>query len=143
MSCKPFMRLASSILFKRAVDEFKRMSNHKSGVFQLCAKPLIADSELLDEYQNEHYMESDTTIESVILQAAEEKDLFDKTHWDVYQRVRAGIKKYDFLNLFEEPEHNDAETKKRYDTVINQLLLFRKKNYDDLEGAEIVFKNKK
>ncbi len=143
MSCKPFIKLASSILFKRVVDEYDKISNHKSGVFKMCLKELTKDVETLRKYQNEHLLECDETVESAILQAAEEKKLFDQRYWDVYTRVRNSMKTYDFINLFEEPNHRDSETRKRYDTVINQILLFRKRNYNDLEGAQIVFKSGK
>lgn len=141
MTSKPFTRLASAILFKRIVEEFDALVKHKNGVFRMVTKGLIKDIDILDSYQKK-YVVSHTKkeVESAILQAAEENKLFDMQYWDVYQRVRAGLKKYDFVFLFQEPSYYDTELRKRYETIVNQVLLFRKKNYDDLEGAQIIFK---
>jgi len=141
MSCKPFIRLASSILFKRAIDDYNKLSISSKGVFKLCAKELVKDIKELSQYVDKNSIHVTVELQNIILQAAEEKDLYDKKLWDVYQRVRTNLNKYDFLNLFDEPKYYDTETKKRYDTLINQVLLFRKKKYDDLDGAEIIFKN--
>lgn len=143
MECKPFMRLASAILFSRAVEDYKKLSTHKNGLFKMCVSTLDNDVKILKKYQDENYLDcGEEATESAILQAAEANKLFDLQYWDVYQRVRAGLKKYDFINLLQEPHYYDTEHQKRYETIINQMLLFRKKFYNDLEDAEIVFNTK-
>lgn len=143
MSSKPFIRLASAILFKRVVDDYEAMARYKGGVFKMLARQLVKDVELLNSYQKKYLVSCKKEVESAILQVAEEHKLFDMKYWDVYERVRKDLKKYDFISLFKEPDHWDKEQTERYQTIVNQLLLFRKKNYNDLEGAQIVFKNGK
>lgn len=144
MDCKPFMRLASAIMFSRVVEDYQKLSNHKNGLFKMCVSTLDNDVAVLKKYQDENYLDcGEIATESAILQVAESKNLFDMQYWDVYQRVRAGLKKFDFINLLQEPSYYDTEHQKRYQTIINQMLLFRKKFYNDLEGAEIVFNTPK
>lgn len=143
MSSKPFIRLASAILFKRAVDDYEAISRYKNGVFKMVARKLVEDVEVLNSYQKKYLVASRKEVESAILQVAEEHKLFDMKYWDVYERVRKDLKKYDFINLFKEPDHWDAEQIGRYQTIVNQVLLFRKKNYKDLSEAQIVFKDGK
>jgi hypothetical protein len=143
MDSKPFMRLASSILFNRTVGEFEDLSKHKGGVFELCLKSFVDDVKKLEDFANENFVDcGDEPVESMILQVAQDNNLFDMQLWDVYKRVQNNIKKYDFVNLLEQPKHTDTETMNRYNALINQVLLFRKKKYDDLEGATIIFKTK-
>lgn len=140
MSSKPFMRLASSILFRRVVQDYDKLSSHKNGLFKMCVRTMSDDVKKLHDYSQANFTYcGDTKAESIILQAAEENKLFDLQLWDIYQKVREALKKYDFINLLQEPSYYDTEHQKRYNTIINQMLLFRKKYYNDLEGAEIVF----
>ncbi len=140
MESKPFARLASAILFQRLTKEYEKLSRHKNGVFRLCVEPLQKDVEKLEKYWQANLTDcGDSKTESLILDTAEEHKLFDLQLWDVYQKVRTDLKKYDFVNLLQEPNYYDTEHKKRYDCLVNQILLFRKKFYNDLEGAEIVF----
>lgn len=143
MDSKPFMRLASSILYNQAVEEFYNLSKTKGGIFSLCLKPFLNDIKQLKDFVDDNLINCGTQgAESMILQVAQDNNLFDLQLWDVYKRVQDNIKKYDFVNLLQEPKHYDATTKARYDALINQVLLFRKKKYDDIEGATIIFKDK-
>jgi len=141
MESKPFMRLASAILYKRATKEFDSLTNHKNGIYKLCIEHLLVDVETLEDYIDRNLVYTgDSAVETIILETAEENKLFDLKNHDIYNRVREGIKKYDFVSLLKEPSYYDTEHQKRYNSLINQILLFRKKYYNDLEGAEIVFK---
>lgn len=144
MDSKPFMRLASSILYNRAVKEYEKLSAHKNGVFKMCVQTLVKDIETLSDYISKNFKYcGDAKMESIILEAADEHNLYDKEIWDVYDRVRKNMKKFDFVSILAEPDYYDTENQKRYQTVINQLLLFRKKYYNDLDGIEITITPKK
>ena len=82
-----------------------------------------------------------TITRQYIIDIADEKNLYDKSLWDKYLSVKENLKKYDFISFFNFPSHYvNAERKKEYLSLVNQILLFRKKYYDDLPtGARIIF----
>ena len=141
--CKPFMRLASSIKFKEAVNQFEKLKNYKSNVFQNLLKSVIADKDALDKYILSNFDSnkmSDST-ENIITDVADEYNLYDKSIWDAYERLKDATKKYNFITLFNVPSfYANAETVKEYETAIYQMLLFRKKYYDDLpRGFKVIY----
>lgn len=142
MSAKPFARLASALLFAPVVEDFEEITNYREGIFQNCLSPYFNDLQLLKKYIENNYKEvGEDEIKDYILEAAEENNLFDKQYWDIYLRLKEAIKKYDFITCLQEPSTWDNSTRVKYKRIIGQLLLFRKKYYNDLpEGVEIEIK---
>lgn len=139
--CKPFMRLASSILFERVLDEYEEINNYASGIFANCIKEFDQDVKKLEEYNKQIPHSPDDTLADIILAVAEEKDLFDKRLWAEYLHLKNGIKKYDWISCFTEPDKWNNDEVKRYNKIITQVLLFRKKYYNEFpDNAEIIFK---
>jgi hypothetical protein len=143
--CKPFMRLASAIKFERILRDYNDVEKYyKNPVFKKMMKKFNKDIEKLREYvsKNQEYR-MDDTLGNKILDAADQHDLFDKELWGEFTRVRDHLRKFDFISLMQVPQSSNHELTKRYETLVNQLLLFRKKYHDDLEGAKIVFEETK
>ena len=143
--CKPFMRLASAIKFEEALCEFDVVKNYKSVVFQEIFKTFNADAEKLRKYVNNNIHHGlSSNLENMIIDVADQHKLYDMELWTEYNRLKENIKKYDFINLITVPNSTNHELTKRYEKLINQILLFRKKYYNDLpEGAKIVFEDPK
>lgn len=142
--CKPFMRLASALVFDKALEDFYKISRYKNGIFQNCLAGLLNDSVKLKEYVDKNMkFTGDDEVREYVLAVADEHKLYDFELWDVYTRLKEGTKKYDFIVCLAEPRIWDEEEQKRYNKTISQLLLFRKLYYNDLpEDAEIVFNKK-
>lgn len=144
MDCKPFMRIASAIKFSKAIKELKSITGYRDGILNTVLKPLLADKIALEEYIHENLSSCDIETEQAILDVADKYKLYDQSLWDVYLRIVENNQKYDFIHLLAEPNIYDKEAQKKYKKLITQLLLFRKKYYDDLpEGISIVFENDK
>lgn len=145
MECKPFMRLASAIKFEKALKDLEEIRGYNNGIFINFLKHLHDDEEKLRDYvigslRHTDIEDIEGEIKGYILDIAKDNNLFDLSLWDVYTRVVDATKKYDFINLLKEPPSYDTANKVRYNRLINQILLFRKKFYNDLpDGAKIVF----
>lgn len=141
IDCKPFMRLASAILFKGVLNDLNEVKSNRGGLFSKFIRHLDADERILRDYVNKHYTGSvDDKAQEYIKNVAETNKLYDMEFWEHYLRVKENIKKYDFINLLNSPPSWDKEKEKRYNTLITQILYFRHKFYNDLpEGTKIVF----
>lgn len=139
--CKPFMRLASAIKFQELITEYDHMSQYKNDVFKSIFKTFRKNVEALRTYCKDNLVHTiSSSLKNTIIDAADAHDLYDKTLWVEYLNVKEGLRKYDFINILQMPSTTNNELTKRYETVVNQILLFRKKFYNDLpEGAKIVF----
>lgn len=139
--CKPFMRLASSLKFGDALTEFDKINAYKTGIFQRCLASLLEDSKVLRDYVAKNHMYTgDQKVREEILAVADKYDLYDKTLWDVYMRLKKSMKKFDFITCLQEPRGWSNEEVEKYNRVINQMLLFRKKYYNDVDSIEITVK---
>lgn len=141
--CKPFMRIASAIKFDELLTQYKEVKEYKNIVFSNVIKTFNKDAEILDEYVSNNFnypYSMDKEFKNVIIDVADQYDLYDKELWDVYTRFKEGIQRYDFIHLIKVPYASNYELTRRYEKLVNQILLFRKKYYNDLpEGAKIVF----
>lgn len=142
--CKPFMRLATSILFRNLLTDFDKISHRRNELFKKFLSSYVEASTRLRQYHNENYTNRiSTSLENIILDVAYEKDLFDKILWSEYMYVKEGIEKYDWITCLEEPSIYSEEETKKYNKIISQILLFRKKYYNEFpENAVIVFEEK-
>ena len=140
IECKPFLRLASAIVFEKALMDLNKIKSYKSQVFKKFVSHIDKDANELQDYVNRNMSYISDEVKTTILEVADEYKLYDLSMWDVYLRVKEAAKKYDFINLLQEPSYYNQELNAKYEKLINQILLFRKKYYDDLpEGAKIVF----
>lgn len=141
--CKPFMRIASCIKFSEILEDYAQLKNHKNIVFKEIFKTFNSDADKLKRYVDKHIMmhySLSDQIKNIIIDVADEHKLYDLELWAEYLRLKENVQKYDFINLLEVPSTTNHELTKRYERLVNQMLLFRKKFYNDLpEGARIVF----
>lgn len=143
-NCKPFMRLASAIKFDELLEQYRQVKNYQEPIFKRILKHVNKDAKKLEEYvtANLGYF-PDKEVRNKIIDAADLNDLYDKELWGEYKRLREEVERFDFIALITPPNAYNHELKDRYNRLINQYLLFRKKYYKDLENAEIVFKKTK
>lgn len=143
--CKPFMRLASAIKFHEILDDYKEVTNYKNVVFKNILKVFNTDAEALRKYVDKNMREYLTEeMKNMVIDVADEHNLYDRQLWDKYLKVKEGVQKYDFINLLQVPSSSNHELTQRYERLVNQILLFRKKYYNDLpDGAMIVFEDPK
>lgn len=143
--CKPFMRLASAIKFQRVLQDYNNITNYKNIVFRKILSVFNNDAILLSQYVSNnmtHNLRND--LEDIIIDIADQHNLYDQSLWAEFKRLEEGVRKYDFINLMNVPSSTNHTLTKRYETLVNQLLLFRKKFYNDLpEGTKIVFEEVK
>lgn len=142
MDSKPFKRLASAILFESVIDDFENLRRNREELFLTCLSTLEKDYLTLKEYTEANFKDTgDDEVKGYILQAAKDNDLFDKQLWDVYLRLKEAVIKYDFVTCLKTPGTYDVEAQKKYKRIIAQMLLFRKRYYNDLpENVEIEVK---
>lgn len=144
LDSKPFKRLASSILFNKVIEEYTELKQGKEGIFTRCMQLVEKDYKVLADYVFKNLKnigDIDDTVSDYIIAVAEEKELYDKELWPEYLRIKEAVKRFDFITCLKEPNSWDNEEIRKYNRHINQMLLFRKKFYDDLgEGAEIVIR---
>jgi hypothetical protein len=137
------MRLASAIKFDELLEQYRQVKNYQEPIFKKILKHVNKDAKKLEEYvsANLGYF-PDKETRNKIIDAADLNDLYDKELWGEYTRLRKEVERFDFIALITPPSAYNHELKDRYNRLINQYLLFRKKYYKDLENAEIVFKGK-
>lgn len=139
LSCKPFMRMASAIVFREVINDYDKIMKVKSGIFKNCLTSTVKDRDTLAEYVK-NYLQPyhiSAKAEAFIVNAAEANKLYDKTLWDVYLRVKESIKKYEFISVLSEPYSWDAVQQKKYVKFIKEQLIFRKKFYKDVDESLI------
>lgn len=143
--CKPFMRLASAIKFDELLESYDNISEYGNVVFKQILSTLNSDAEVLRKYVEDNLKDGiPEDLKNIIIDAADANRLYDEEKWDIYKRLQKELEKYDFIDLIDVPKSTNNELTKRYQRLINQILLFRKKFYDDLpEGAKIVFEEVK
>jgi hypothetical protein len=139
--CKPFMRLASAVKFQEVLDHYKNIKNYKNPVFQHSLRSLNADAGKLNKYVEANLAHNlSDALENIIIDVADQHNLYDLELWPEYMRLKENVHKYDFISFMSVPSYSNQELIDRYDKLVNQILLFRKKYYNDLpKGAKIVF----
>jgi hypothetical protein len=143
--CKPFMRLASAIKFESLIAEYDHMTQYKNDVFKKIFATFKNNVDALRTYCNANITHGmGLSLKNTIIDAADAHDLYDKSLWAEYLYVKEALRRYDFINLLAVPYVTNHELTARYEKLVNQILLFRKKFYNDLpEGAKIVFEEVK
>lgn len=139
------MRLASAIKFDELLESYDNISEYGNVVFKQILSTLNSDAEVLRKYVEDNLKDGiPEDLKNIIIDAADANRLYDEEKWDIYKRLQKELEKYDFIDLIDVPKSTNNELTKRYQRLINQILLFRKKFYDDLpEGAKIVFEEVK
>lgn len=139
MDSKPFKRLASAILFESVIDDFESLRRNREELFLTCLSTVEKDYLTLKKYVEENFKDTgDDEVKSYILQVAEDNNLFDKQLWNVYLNLKEAVKKYDFVTCLKTPGSYDVEAQKKYKRIIAQMLLFRKKYYNDLPENVVI-----
>ncbi len=138
---KTFKRMASALLFQEVVEEFDRLSRRKPEIIKYCLKKVADHRTALREYIDSNIQDtSNDNADAAILEIARKNDLFDKSLWDIYTEFKKEVDKFHFITYLEVPKVWTPTTTERFNKMINEYLLFRKRHFNDIEGVEIVLK---
>lgn len=138
-NCKPFMRLASAIKFDELLEQYRQITNFRDPIFKKMMKGLNEDARKLQDYVTRNLKSVGAEVKNTIIDAADLNDLYDKELWGEFTKLKKEVEKFDFLALITPPSSYNQELQERYNRLVNQMLLFRKKYYDELKNAKIVF----
>lgn len=140
---KAFKRMMTSIRYNDLVEEFNKLFDRKEiEVIQDLVKPLYKDIQTLKDYVNKNNKRVNSEILDELLAVAEEHNLYDFEFFDVYNRVKQEMKKYEFINLIQKPNHWNEEAKAKVKTLIGQVLYHQKMYHNLHESIEIELKPK-
>lgn len=138
---KSFKRIMTSIKYDSIVNEFNNLFNRNDiEIIKELVTPLYNDVQILKDYVNKNNKRVNSQILDELLAVAEEHNLYDFEFSDVYNRVKEGIKKYEFINLIQQPNYWNEEGKKKVKTLIGQLLYHQKMYHNLHENIEIELK---
>ena len=93
---KPFKRLVTAylihLLIKKNDDVFERRER-----FKHISNDLYTKLNMLEEYKNKHYCNANENIYNVMLEIANDNNLFDGEMYPIYKEVKAIVEKLTFL----------------------------------------------
>lgn len=136
---KAFRRIATSLLAKAVVEKYDKILHRNNEIVNQCVKHLKEDREALQVYINANYTGVNNSALEAIKETAKDLNLFDEEIMPILHRLEKGIETFQFLQYIEEPRGWDEEKKKEITKLINQMLLFRKKYYNELENYELTY----
>jgi len=138
---KSFKRIATSILIYKVLSRYRAVSRGNE-IIENCLKSLAEDIESLKKYKSENYTEVENDVSIAISDLAKDLNLYDEEIMPILRRVEKALETFAFIEHLAVPRAWDEEKKKEITRLINQMLLFRKKYYNELENCEIIYKEK-
>lgn len=138
---KSFKRIMTSVKYGDLIKEFDTLFDRDDiEIIKDLVSPLYKDVQILQNYKDKNGKRINNDILDELLAAAEEHNLYDYEFSDIYNRVKEGIKKYEFINLIEKPNSWNEKSKKKVKTLIGQLLYHQKMYHNLHENIEIELK---
>ena len=138
---KSFKRIVTSIKYDDLIDEFENLFKRDGiEIIKQLISPLYEDVNTLRSYVTKNKKRVNNDILDELLAVAEEHNLYDFELQDVYNRIKEGIKKYEFINLLEQPSSWDDEGKAKVKKLIGQLLYHQKMYHGLHQDIEIELK---
>lgn len=136
---KPFKRIVTAILGERVINDYSNLTRDKNEIIQKCLVPLDENIRKIRNYNyaNSKFIRSD--VATAMLEVAKSKNLWDEEMMPTIKNVENTLKTFDFIKYIAKPNIWDAETVKEVNTVIHQMLLFKKKYKNQLENFELVY----
>ncbi len=139
--CKPFRRIATSILIDKVLKTYRAVSRDNE-IIQNCLKSVAQDIKDLTTYKYDNYTEVQNDVSIAISDLAKDLNLYDEEIMPILRRVEKALETFAFIEHLAVPRAWEEEKKKEITRLINQMLLFRKKYYNELENCEIIYKEK-
>ena len=93
---KPFKRIITAYLIKGLMYKYSD-TFQKSERLKPLSEDLANKIDLLEEYKNNHYINSSDKMYSAMLAVAEENNLFDGEIYPIYREVKAFLDRYTFV----------------------------------------------
>jgi len=123
---KAFKRLVTAIKYDKLLDEYKELSNHSNELIRKCIPKLGKEVEILNQYVEDNYIDGNSEIEKIILDMAQENNLWDYEFMDSYNIVKNAISEFGFLKYIERPSYYDDVAKKEINSLITKMLYHQK-----------------
>lgn len=139
MSTKPFKRLATAILIEKTLLLHDTILRGNNEIIKNCLEPLFSDIETISKYKRNNLLKIEEEASKIILEAATSLNAWDEEILPVVRKVEKAIGVFDFIKYMDTPKSWNDIHKKGVKTLINQMLLFRKKYYKDLENYELIY----
>lgn len=138
-----FGRMCSAMIYKKELEVFNSTVKHHNTLEYI--KELFPSyndaAKKLGVYIDKNNVYVDEEVAKEMMDVAEEYKLWDNQLKDKYLLIKEFNKKYGFLTLLGYYKY-DSTQGQSYKRIINQLLLFRKKYYNDFEQYELMVPKK-
>lgn len=135
---KPFRRLATALLAQETLEEYTNILGRKNEIVSSCLSHMTDDVKFLREYISSNSKSGNIGINTIILETARELNLWDGEVIVIINKLKVNMQTFDFIQYLEVPNWNELR-KKEVKHLINQMLLFRKKYYEELKDYSLVY----
>ncbi len=139
---KPFKRIITAYLVKELMDKYSD-TFQKSERLKPLSEDLANKIKFLEEYKNNHYLNSGDKIYSAMLTVAEENNLFDGEVYPVYREIKAFLDRYTFVDtILDKCGYYHKENDPMMDVLRDMLKYHRRridwKNYNIKLNDDVV-----
>jgi len=137
---KPFRRIATALLAEKVVGKYNAIYRSSSEIIKTCLKNVEEDLTKVRAYINEHAESFTQEAGKAIADLAKEMNLYDEEMLPLINRVDKNMETFSFIQHIKVPSYYETDKLGEINKMINQMLLFRKKYYNELENYELVYK---
>jgi hypothetical protein len=139
---KPFKRIITAYMIKELMDKYSD-TFQKSERLKPLSEDLANKIKFLEEYKNNHYLNSGDKIYSAMLTVAEENNLFDGEVYPVYREIKAFLDRYAFVDtILDKCGYYHKENDPMMDVLRDMLKYHRRridwKNYNIKLNDDVV-----
>jgi len=137
---KSFKRIVTAILGERMINDYSNLTRDKSEIIQKCLVPLDENIRKIRNYNYANSKSIRSDVATAMLEVAESKNLWDEEMIPTIKNVENTLKTFDFLKYIAKPNSWEIDNVKEINTLIYQMLLFKKKYHNQLENYELVYR---
>lgn len=130
---KPFKRAVTAMLADKILQQYDTTYNSNIEIIQESVGKFKSLYNRVRDYKNNNLYNGSITgkLSASLLATAEQNNIWDEEFIGDVRKLQGDIDKYDFVSLFQEPDEMTPEMVKKYTSLINTILLFKKLNYDE------------
>ncbi len=120
---KVFRKAATTILFKRLLNDYKHFSSEGKDIIGEILKPLQENISKLSKYIADNEFTMNYEVQNMVYNKAVQDNDWDLTLWSEYKETEEALKALNFLKYFKNPSGGESLD---YAKFINEELLIRK-----------------
>jgi len=135
---KAFRRIVTAIKANKIYRQFEEILKHD--IAKKCLLNICKEAEEINEYVDENFINNEPDYQNALLEVAKEHNLWDEEMLWKINKMEKNMATFDFIPYLRTPSYWDTDNLKQVNRLINQLLLFRKKKYNELENYELTLK---